>query len=247
VSELAGRTALVTGATAGIGRAVAARLAEHGAEVVVHGRDARRGAELVAAIADKGGRARFVAADLAAVEDVRRLAAEAGEVDILVNNAGIYDFTATPDTSADSFDRHLAINTRAPFQLVAILAPGMVRRGHGAIVNVSSTAATSVAPVGAAYGASKAALETLTRYWATEFGGAGIRVNGVASGPVRTQGTEPLLAAHADAMDQVTARGRIGDPAEIADVVLFLVEDRSSYVNGAVVGVHGGERSLLPG
>jgi NAD(P)-dependent dehydrogenase (short-subunit alcohol dehydrogenase family) len=168
-------------------------------------------------------------------------------VDILVNNAGVYEFTTTPGTSADSFDRHLAINTRAPFQLVAALAPGMVKRGRGAIVNVSSTAATSVAPVGAAYGASKAALETLTRYWATEFGGAGIRVNGVSSGPVRTPGTAPLLAAHADAMDQVTARGRIGDPEEIADVVLFLVEDRSSYVNGTVVAVHGGERSLLPG
>jgi NAD(P)-dependent dehydrogenase (short-subunit alcohol dehydrogenase family) len=81
----------------------------------------------------------------------------------------------------------------------------------------------------------------------TEFGGAGVRVNGVASGPVRSPGTVSLLAAHADAMDQVTARGRIGDPEEIAEVVLFLVEERSSYVNGTVVAVHGGERSLLPG
>ena len=246
MSELAGKTALVTGATAGIGRAVALRLAEHGAEVVAHRRAARRGAELVPAIAARGARARFVAADLGEAGDVERLAAEAGEVDILVNNAGVYEFTATPGTSADSFDRHLAINTRAPFQLVAALAPGMVKRGHGVSVNVSSTAATSVAPVGAAYGASKAALETLTRYWATEFGGAGVRVNGVASGPVRTPGTEPLRAAFPDVMDQLTARGRIGDPEEIADVVLFLVEDRSSYVNGAVVSVHGGERSLLP-
>ena len=247
MSDLAGKTALVTGATAGIGRAVAARLAENGADVVVHGRDERRGAELVSAIAERGGRARFVAADLTNTEDVERLATEAGEVDILVNNAGIYEFTTTPGTSSGSFDRHLAINTRAPFQLVAALAPGMVERGRGVIVNVSSTAATSVAPVGAAYGASKAALETLTRYWATEFGAAGIRVNGVSSGPVRTPGTAPMLAANADAMDQVTARGRIGDPEEIADVVLFLVEDRSSYVNGTVVAVHGGERSLLPG
>ncbi|MEV6637549.1 SDR family oxidoreductase [Actinoplanes sp. NPDC051470] len=247
MTDLAGKTALVTGATAGIGRAVAMRLAENGADVVVHGRDERRGAELVSAIAERGGRARFVAADLTDAADVERLAADAGEVDILVNNAGVYEFTATPGTSADSFDRHLAINTRAPFQLVGALAPGMAERGHGAIVNVSSTAATSVAPVGAAYGASKAALEILTRYWATEFGGAGVRVNGVASGPVRTPGTAPMLAAFPDAMDQVTARGRIGDPDEIADVVLFLVGDRSSYVNGTVVAVHGGERSLLPG
>jgi NAD(P)-dependent dehydrogenase (short-subunit alcohol dehydrogenase family) len=247
VSELAGRTALVTGATAGIGRAVATRLAEQGAEVLVHGRDARRGAELVSAIAERGGRARFIAADLTDRGDVERLAAEAGEVDILVNNAGIYEFTSTPGTSADSFDRHLAINTRAPFQLVAALAPGMAKRGHGTIVNISSTAAGSVAPVGAVYGASKAALETLTRYWATEFGAAGIRVNGVSSGPVRTPGTEPLLAAFPDSVNHVNARGRIGEPEEIADVVLFLVGERSSYVNGTVMAVHGGELSLLPG
>jgi NAD(P)-dependent dehydrogenase (short-subunit alcohol dehydrogenase family) len=246
MSDLAGQTALVTGATAGIGRAIALRLADDGAEVVVHGRDASRGAELVSAIAGRAGRARFVAADLTSATDVERLAGEAGEVDILVNNAGLYEFTTTPATSADSVDRHLAVNVRAPFQLVAALAPGMVGRGHGAIVNISSTAATSVAPVGAAYGASKAAVETLTRYWATEFGGAGVRVNGVASGPVRTPGTEPLMAAAGDAMNETTARGRIGDPEEIAEVVLFLVQERSSYVNGAVVGVHGGERSLLP-
>ena len=128
VSDLAGRTALVTGATAGIGRAVAMRLAENGAQVVVHGRDARRGAELVSAIAERGGRARFVAADLTDAEDVERLAAEAGQVDILVNNAGVYEFTTTPGTTADSFDRHVAVKTRAPLQLVAAQAPGMDER-----------------------------------------------------------------------------------------------------------------------
>ncbi|WP_410566209.1 SDR family NAD(P)-dependent oxidoreductase [Amycolatopsis sp. cmx-4-61] len=241
MSDLAGKTALVTGATAGIGRAVAMRLAENGAKVVVHGRNADRGAELVSAIAGKGGRARFVAADLADAADVERLAAEAGEVDILVNNAGVYEFAPTPDTSTDGVHRHLAINTRAPFQLVAALAPGMAARGHGVIVNVSSTATTKVTPGGAAYGASKAALETLTRYWATEFGGAGIRVNAVRSGPVRTPGTEPLLAAVGDAANRMTVRGRIGDPEETAEVVLFLAQDRSSYVNGTIVDVHGGE------
>ncbi|GIJ44036.1 short-chain dehydrogenase [Virgisporangium aliadipatigenens] len=246
MSQLAGKTALVTGATAGIGRAVAVRLAEHGAEVVAHGRDAARGAELVSAIAEKGGRARFVTADLSAAEEVERLAAAAGEVDILVNNAGVYVHIPTPATSAAVFDQHLAINTRAPFQLVAALVPGMVERGRGTIVNISATSASAVAPVGAAYGASKAALETLTRYWATEFGGSGVRVNAVSPGPVRTPGTEPLIAAFPGATETMNARGRIGDPEEIADVVLFLVEERSSYVNGAVVGVHGGERSLRP-
>ncbi|WP_305789731.1 SDR family NAD(P)-dependent oxidoreductase [Symbioplanes lichenis] len=247
MSDLTGRTALVTGATAGIGRAVAERLSAAGADVLVHGRDAGRGAELVAAITARGGRARFAAADLTDAADVDRLATAAGDVDILVNNAGIYELAPTPATTAADFDRHLAVNTRAPFQLVAALAPAMVKRGGGTIVNISSTAAGLVAPIGAAYGASKAALETLTRYWATEFGPAGLRVNGIAAGPVRTRGTEPMLAAVGDAINQVTARGRIGDPAEIADVVLFLAGPTSTYVNGTVIAVHGGERSLLPG
>lgn len=246
MSDLEGRIALVTGATAGIGRAVATLLAQHGAEVVAHGRDPRRGAELVDAIRADGGTARFVAADLGDAQDVERLAGEAGAIDILINNAGIYELTPTLETTVQSVDRQLAVNTRAPFQLVAALVPQMIERGAGTIVNISSTAATTVAPVGAAYGASKAALELLTRYWATEFGAAGIRVNAVASGPVRTPGTESMLAAAGDAMANPTARGRIGDPTEIAQVVLFLVQSGSSFVNGTIVGAHGGERSLLP-
>ncbi|MFI5908063.1 SDR family NAD(P)-dependent oxidoreductase [Dactylosporangium sp. NPDC051541] len=246
-TELAGRTALVTGATTGIGRAVAEQLAGRGADVVVHGRDPRRGAEVVAAITAKGGRARFVAADLADAAEVGRLAAAAGDVDILVNNAGLYDFTSTPDTTADNFDRHIAVNTRAPFLLVGALAPGMAERGRGVIVNVTSTAATTAAHVGAAYGASKAAVELLTRSWASEFGGSGIRVNGVSPGPVRTAGTEPLLAGNPGMEAHANVRGRVGEPDEIADVVLFLVEDRSSYINGTVVLANGGERSALPG
>jgi NAD(P)-dependent dehydrogenase (short-subunit alcohol dehydrogenase family) len=243
MSDLAGRTALVTGATSGIGRAVAELLAQHGAVVVAHGRDPKRGAELVESITTNGGSARFVAADLGDPRDVERLAREAGAVDILVNNAGIYEFTSTLDTTVGSVDRHFAINTRAPFQLVAALVPHMIEQNNGAIVNISSGAATTVMPTGAVYGASKAALDVFTHYWASEFGAHGIRVNAVASGPVRTLGTESMLAATGDAMDNTTARGRIGDPAEIAEVVLFLVQSGSSYVNGAVVAANGGRRT----
>jgi NAD(P)-dependent dehydrogenase (short-subunit alcohol dehydrogenase family) len=246
MTDLAGKTALVTGATAGIGRAVAELLAQRGADVVVHGRDPRRGAEVVESISANGGSARFVAADLGDTRDVERLAREAGAVDILVNNAGIYEFTSTVDTTADSVDRHFALNARAPFLLVAALVPHMIEQANGAIVNISSGAATTVLPAGAIYGASKAALDVFTHYWASEFGGYGIRVNAVASGPVRTLGTASMLAAAGDAMDNTTARGRIGDPAEIAEVVLFLVESGSSYVNGAIVAANGGRRSALP-
>ncbi|MBT2501293.1 SDR family NAD(P)-dependent oxidoreductase [Curtobacterium sp. ISL-83] len=246
MSDLTGQTALVTGATSGIGRAVAELLAQHGATVIVHGRNPERGAELVASITGNGGSARFVAADLADARDVERLAREAGAVDILVNNAGIFELASTLGTTVDSVDRHFAINARAPFQLVAALVPHMIEQDHGAIVNISSGAATTSSSVGAVYGASKAALDVFTHYWATEFGAHGIRVNAVASGPVRTLGTESMLAAAGDALDKTTARGRIGDPAEIAEVVLFLVQSRSSYVNGAVVSANGGRRSALP-
>jgi NAD(P)-dependent dehydrogenase (short-subunit alcohol dehydrogenase family) len=245
-TTLRGHAALVTGATAGIGRAVALALAANGAEVVAHGRDADRGAKLVEQITAGGGNARFVAADLTRAEDVARLAAEAGEVDILVNNAGVYEFISTPDTDASSFGRQFAINTRAPFLLVAALAPAMVKRGSGSIVNINSSASTSTAPVGAAYGASKAGIDVLTRYWATEFGTHGVRVNGISPGPVRTAGTTALFGDNVEALGRANARGQVGEPEEIARIVLFLVSDASSYINGSVIAANGGELSALP-
>lgn len=246
MSTLTGQTALVTGATSGIGRAIALRLAGLGADLVVHGRDEARGADLVAEIAARGGRARFVAADLTDATDTLRLAAEAGRVDVLVNSAGIYSFTATPDTGAASFDRQVAVNTRAPYLLVGALAPAMAERGHGVVVTVSSTAATSPAPVGSAYGASKAAVELLTRSWATEFGPRGVRVNAVSPGPVRTGGTEAMLGENVDVLGRGNVRGVVGEPDEIAAVVAFLAGPESSYVNGSVFVADGGALSAMP-
>jgi NAD(P)-dependent dehydrogenase (short-subunit alcohol dehydrogenase family) len=240
------RTALVTGATAGIGRAIALQLAAQGIHVIAHGRDPERGARLVKEISARGGSARFVTADLANADEVVALAAEAGPVDILVNNAGIYAFTSTPDTTADSFDHHFAINTRAPFLLVGALAPAMAERGHGSVVNITSTAATSPAPIGGAYGASKAAIELLTRSWATEFGTRGVRINGVSPGPVRTAGTTAMLGDNVEALGRVNLRERIGEPEEIASVVRFLIDAESSYINGTVIVANGGEPSTLP-
>lgn len=245
-STVQGRTALVTGATSGIGKAIARNLAAQGAHVVLHGRDQARGEALVKEIETEGGSARFIAADLTDADDTLRLAAEAGAVDILVNSAGLYEFAPTAASDAATFDRHIAVNTRAPFLLVGALAPGMAERGQGSIVIVGSSAARTSAPIGAAYGASKAGAEILTRYWATEFGPSGVRVNTVSPGLVHTEGTKAMFGEHTAMLDKTNARGRAGEPSEIADIVSFLVSEASSYVNGAVLFADGGELSTLP-
>jgi NAD(P)-dependent dehydrogenase (short-subunit alcohol dehydrogenase family) len=242
--EMSGSTALVTGATAGIGRAVAQQLAELGADVVVHGRDPQRGADTVDEITAKGGQARFAAADLADSDDVRRLAAEAGDVDILINNAGIYQFSSTPDATPEMFDTHMAINTRAPLLLVGALAPGMASRGHGAIVSMSTVAATTPARGSGVYGASKAALELLTRVWADEFGPQGVRVNAVSSGPVHTPGTAVMGEDNLQAWARTTVLGRPAEPDEIAGAVTFLVSPHAGYITGAILDVDGGQLAL---
>ena len=157
--DLEGQRALVTGATSGIGRAVALALARNGAEVIIHGRSAERGAETVQEITDAGGQASFVAADLTDPADVQWLASEAGDVDILINNAGISAFGPTAEFDPAVFDKMFASNVRAPFFLVAALAPGMAARGHGSIVSLSSMAGGVGLVGGAAYGATKVSLE----------------------------------------------------------------------------------------
>jgi NAD(P)-dependent dehydrogenase (short-subunit alcohol dehydrogenase family) len=240
-----GSTALVTGATAGIGYAIALELARQGAEIIVHGRNAERGAKAVQQIENEGGRARFVAADLSVPDDVRKLAAEAGDVDILVNNAGIYAFASTSETDDADFDAHFDTNVRAPYILVQKLVSGMVERGRGSVVNISTVAASTPSAEAGLYGASKAALDLLTKLWADEFGAAGVRVNAVAPGPTETEGTAGL-ADIVEGLGRTRALQRIAGPDEIARAVAFVASPAASYINGVVLPVDGGAVALRP-
>lgn len=244
-TSLAGSPALVTGATSGIGREVARKLAGLGAEVVVHGRSAERGAEVVREIENSGGKARFVAADLNQADDVRRLANEAGSVDILINNAGIYEFGATAETDDATFDKHVNVNLRAPYVLVQQLAPAMAARGGGAVVNLSTLAASVAARGAGIYGATKAGLEQLTRVWADEFGRSGVRVNALAAGPTYTPGAD-VTPGLVDGLGATTALGRGAKAGEIARAAIFLSSTDASYVNGAVLHVTGGQLAIAP-
>jgi NAD(P)-dependent dehydrogenase (short-subunit alcohol dehydrogenase family) len=160
-------------------------------------------------------------------------------VDVLVNNAGVFPFGPSHEIAIDDVKAALDFNVVAPFTLVAALVPGMVQRGSGAIVNVSTMVASFGLPGMSAYGASKAALELLTKAWAAEYGPAGVRVNAVAPGPTRTPGTEPM----GDGIDQLAATlplGRAADAQEIASTIVFLASDEASFVNGAILPVDGG-------
>ncbi len=234
-------TALVTGATSGIGRATALRLARDGWDVVVHGRNPTRGNEVVHDIEAEGGRARFVAADLNDLGAVRALVVEVGVVDVLVNNAGTSWFGPTAELDEATFDDLFAGNVRSAYFLVAGIAPGMAERSAGSIINVASMAGQIGLPKGAAYGATTAALTSMTRSWAAEFGPRGVRVNAVAAGPVfSTPEKAPLI----EQLGTTTLLGRGAQVEEIAEVIAFLASESASYLTGATLAADGGRTAV---
>jgi NAD(P)-dependent dehydrogenase (short-subunit alcohol dehydrogenase family) len=241
--NLTDKTVLITGGTSGIGRATAERFAHAGAHVIISGRDQTRGDEVVSEIEQDGGRARFVAADLATADGVRKLADDAGPVDVLVNNAGVFPFAPTHETTREQIEEVLQVNVAAPFELAAAVVPSMAERGEGAVINLSTMAASFGLPGAAIYGASKAAVELMTKAWAAEYGPRGVRVNAVAPGPTRTPGT----AGMGDGLEQLASTlpmGRPADAEEIASTIVFLASDDATFINGAILAVDGGRTAV---
>src|SRR5690348_6109608 len=241
-------TALITGGTSGIGRAVANKLAQLGIHVLVVGRNAERGKKTVEEIRTAGGRADFIASDLRDASSARAVAKKAvvvgnGHVDILINNAGIFPFGPTHEMTEEAFDSVYSVNVEAPYFLVAELAPLMAKRNKGAIVNVSTMVADYGAPGMSLYGSSKAAMNLLTKTWAAEYGPKGVRVNAVSPGPTRTEGTDAM----GEGLKQLAAQAPAGRPAaadEIAEAIVFLATDRSSFIYGAKLAVDGGRTAI---
>jgi NAD(P)-dependent dehydrogenase (short-subunit alcohol dehydrogenase family) len=246
VGRLQDKTALVTGSTSGIGRAIAVAFAAEGAHVIVSGRDTRRGDEVVAAIRATGGEADFVAADLgggsAAISELATKVIEAagGQLDILVNNAAfLMGRTETIATTEALIDQALRVSVKAPFLLTAALVPQMVERGSGVIINIGSINGLVGMAGAALYGSTKAALHSFTKSWAAEFGPAGVRVNTVAPGPTLTERVEGARAIR-EAIIATTPSRTFSTPADVAAAVVFLASADAANIHGATLSVDGG-------
>jgi NAD(P)-dependent dehydrogenase (short-subunit alcohol dehydrogenase family) len=246
---LAGKTALVTGASRGIGRAIAKRLAGDGAHVFVHyNRSSGDADELVAQIEAAGGSAETVAANLENVDSVDRLIADIKsrlgnrQLDILVNNAGILEMPVLGEADGSALDRLLAVNVRAPYQLTSGLVGSLADGAR--VLFTSSIVAKTVIPGAAAYALTKGAIDTLTRYLAAELGERGIRVNAIAPGAIETDMAAAFLGSDdgKELVSSMQALKRIGQTDDIARVAGFLAGPDSAWVTGQVIDVSGGSK-----
>lgn len=247
--NLAGKVAVVTGASKGIGAAIAKELAAEGASVVVNYSSSKAGAEkVVAEIVKQGGKAVALQADVSQPADILKLFAETkrvyDHVDILVNNAGVYEFAPLEEITPEHFHKQFNLNVLG---LLLTTQEGVKHFGSngGSVINISSVVATSPMPGAAVYSATKAAVDHVTRILAKELGPRKIRVNSVNPGMVETEGTHSAGILETDFQKQFEAQaplGRIGKPEDIAPAVAFLASERSSWITGETWHVGGGYR-----
>jgi NAD(P)-dependent dehydrogenase (short-subunit alcohol dehydrogenase family) len=247
VPNLTGKTALVTGASRGIGRATAIALAAAGAQVLVHyGRGANEADGVVAEIGKAGGRADAIAMDLAAADGAGKLARQARSIigdrlDILVANAGVSKAATIEETTVEDFDKLFAVNVRAPFFLVQQLLPIMSK--GSSIVFLSSLAVRAVVGAIPAYAATKGAIDTLVKHFASMLGARGIRVNAVAPGVVETDGSKfTKTEAGRDFALGMQAFKRLAQPDDIGGVVAFLASEDARWITGDTIHVDGGSK-----
>jgi len=245
--KLEGKAAIVTGASKGIGVAIARELASHGASVVVNYNSDKAGADrVVSEIVGRGGKAIAVRASLANEPDIRRLFTEAhhafGTLDILVNNAGVFDFKPIEDVTVDHFRWHFDTNVLGLILASQEAAKAFGDRG-GSIVNISSVVTSAAPPNSTVYAATKGAVDVITRVLANELGPRRIRVNAVSPGMVATEGAAGFVESEfRKEIEAVTPLRRIGMPNDIAPAVAFLASDEASWVTGQCIVIAGGYR-----
>jgi len=247
MSDLAGKVAVVTGASKGIGASIAKELAAAGASVVVNYASAKDDAErVVASIKQKGGKAVAVQGDVSKEADVKRLFAETtkafGAVDVLVNNAGVYAFQAIEDLAEAEYRRQFDINVLGPLLATKEAVAHFNGKG-GSVINVSSVVSTKAFPTASVYSGTKGALDAVTRSLAAELGPRKIRVNTIAPGGVDTEGAQTLGMIGSDLEKQLVAStplGRIGQPSDIGKIAVFLASDQSGWVTGERIVAAGG-------